>query len=83
MNKEKLKKELHQLIDETEDETLLSIVKEDIVAYKTRTDTQFDDLSDLSDEDRKELEEQAKEDPMADTITHEEFKQHISKWLTK
>jgi competence protein ComGC len=83
MNKEKLKKELHQLIDETEDEALLSIVKEDIVAYKTKSSSKIDDLSDLSEEDRKELEEQAKEDPFANTITHEEFKQHISKWLTK
>ncbi len=83
MSKEQLKKELHQLIDETDDETLLSFVLEDIVTYKAKVNTHFDDLSDLSEEDRKELEEQAIEDPLADTITHEEFKQHISKWFTK
>ena len=33
MSKENLKKELHKLIDDTEDEELLSIVKEDIIAY--------------------------------------------------
>ena len=36
MSKEELKKELHQLIDNTEDEELLSMVKEDIVAYQIK-----------------------------------------------
>ena len=34
MNNEKLKKELHALIDNTEDEELLNMVKEDIIAYQ-------------------------------------------------
>jgi hypothetical protein len=33
MSKDKLKKELHELIDKMEDEAMLSMVKEDIVAY--------------------------------------------------
>jgi hypothetical protein len=48
MSKEELKKELHKLIDNTEDEEILNMVKEDIVAYKTRSKENFDDLSDLS-----------------------------------
>jgi hypothetical protein len=35
MNKEKLKKQLHTLIDNTEDEELLQMVQEDIVSYQT------------------------------------------------
>lgn len=34
MSKEELKKELHDLIDNIEDEEILSVVKEDIVAYQ-------------------------------------------------
>jgi competence protein ComGC len=83
MGKEELKKELHQLIDNTEDEALLSMVKEDIVAYQTKTKENFDDLSDLSPEERAELEELAAEDPDKDTISEEEFTQHIQKWRTK
>jgi hypothetical protein len=82
MSTENLKKELHTLIDKTEDEEILNMVKEELVAYQTG-EKQFDDLSDLSDEDRAELEEQDREDPMKDTITEEEFKQHIEEWRIK
>ena len=81
MSKENLKKELHKLIDDTEDEELLSIVKEDIVAYQTKANKNFDDLSDLTPEDRQELRELAEEDPDNDTITFEELKKEINEWL--
>jgi competence protein ComGC len=83
MNKEELKKELHLLIDNMEDEALLNMVKEDIVAYQTESKKDFDDLSDLTPEERKELEELATEDPDKDTITEEEFKQHIQGWRNR
>ena len=83
MSKEKLKKELHTLIDNTEDEELLNMVKEDIVAYQTESKKEFDDLSDLSPEDRQELEELATEDIDKDTITYEEFKQHLNEWQSR
>ncbi|MEO5783083.1 MAG: hypothetical protein ABIQ07_07425 [Ginsengibacter sp.] len=78
MSKEDIKKELHLLIDRT-DEEVLNMVKEELVAYNTG-EKQFDGLSYLSDEDRAELEELVNEDPMKDTISHEEFKQHIAEW---
>lgn len=80
MNNEKLKKELHTLIDNTEDEELLNMVKEDIVAYQTESKKQFDDLSDLSPEDRQELEESINEDPEKDTITQKEFNIYLETW---
>ena len=83
MSKEKLKKELHTLIDNTEDEALLNMVKEDIVAYQTESKKEYDDLSDLSPEDRQELEELATEDPMKDTISYEEFLKNIDEWRSK
>jgi hypothetical protein len=83
MNNEKLKKELHTLIDNTEDEELLNMVKEDIVAYQTESKKEFDDLSDLSPEDRQELEEQATEDPLKDTVSFEEYKKEMKEWLSK
>ena len=83
MSKENLKKELHKLIDDTEDEELLSIVKEDIVAYQTKANKNFDDLSDLSPKDRQELKELAEEDPEKDTITFEELKKEMNEWVSK
>ena len=83
MSKEKLKKELHTLIDNTEDEELLNMVKEDIVSYQKESKKDLDDLSDLSPEERQELQELAAEDPDMDTITYEEFKQHMDEWHSK
>jgi hypothetical protein len=83
MSKEKLKKELHNLIDNTEDETILSMVKEDIIAYQKDAEKDFDDLSDLSPEERKELEELATEDPMKDTVSFEEYQKIMEEWRSK
>ena len=47
MSKENLKKELHYLIDNTDDENLLNMVKEDLIAYGTAS-KKYDDLSHLS-----------------------------------
>ena len=83
MSKEKLKKELHLLIDNTEDEELLNMVKEDIIAYQTESKKDFDDLSDISPEDRQELEELATEDPDKDTMSLEELKKEVNEWVSK
>ena len=83
MNNEKLKKELHTLIDNTEDEELLNMVKDDIIAYQTESRKEFDDLSDLSPEDRQELEELATEDPMKDTVSFEEYQKHMQEWRSR
>jgi len=82
MSKEKLKKELHELIDNMENEQLLNMVKEDIVEYQKRN-IAFDDLSDLTPDERAELEELANEDPDKDTISFDEFKKEISEWVSK
>ena len=82
MSKEKLKKELHELIDNMEDEEMLSMVKEDIVSYQ-KTETTFDDLSDLTPEERAELEESINEDPDKDVVSEEEFNNYIQAWRKK
>lgn len=83
MSNKKLKKELHELIDNTEDEELLNMVKEDIIAYQTESKKDFDDLSDISPEDRQELEELATEDPDKDTMSLEELKKEMNEWVSK
>ena len=83
MSKEKLKKELHTLIDNTEDEELLNMVKEDIITYQTESEKGFDDLSYLSPEDRQELEELAAEDPLKDTVSFEEYQKQMKEWRSR
>ena len=77
---DKLKKELTKLIEETSDEELLSLVKEDIAFYKTK-ETDITDL--LSDEQVKELEKLASEPDNKDTMTLKEFNKATDKWRTK
>jgi len=83
MDKEELKKELHTLIDNTDDEGLLNMMKEDIVAYKKEAEKTFDDLSYLTPEERQELEELATEDTEKDTVTFDEFKKVMNEWVSK
>ena len=77
---DKLKKELTKLIEETNDEGLLSLVKEDIAFYKTKG---ADSTDSLSDEQVNELEKLASEPDNKDTMTLKEFNKATDKWRTK
>jgi uncharacterized protein YbaP (TraB family) len=78
---EKLKKDLLRLIDETDDEDLLSMVKEDIAFYHTAKNTDVTDS--LSSEQLKELEQLVTEPNEKDTMTLNEFNKATDKWRTK
>ena len=78
---DKLKKELTRLIDETNDEKLLSMVKEDMAFYKTTKDRDVTD--NLSAKQIRELEELAAEPDEKDTITLDEYNKATDKWRTK
>ncbi len=78
---DKLKKELAKLIDETNNEELLSMVKEDMAFYKTTNDADVTD--NLSAKQVKELEELASEPDEKDTMTLDEFNKATDKWRTK
>ncbi len=82
MSKEKLKKELYELIENIEDEETLNMVKEDIVAYQ-KAGAGFDDLSDLTAEERADLEALASEAPDKDSISFEDYKNEMKQWLSK
>jgi len=77
----KLKKELTKLIDETNDEELLSMVKEDMAFYKTTKDA--DVTNNLSSKQIRELEELAAEPDEKNTMTLDEFNKATDKWRTK
>ena len=78
---DKLKKELTKLIEETNDEELLSLVKEDMAFYKMSKGVDITDS--LSDEQVKELERLASEPDEKDTMTLKEFNKVTDKWRTK
>jgi hypothetical protein len=87
-NQEELKKKLHELIDSIDDEHTLSVLNEDVVPYviENRTkeaDEEADEAEDnLTEEQLKELDQAIKEADEGKTISYEEFKRRMSKWLT-
>ena len=81
MSPDKLKKELLTYIENTDDEELLSFLKEDIVFYGKVKDTDITD--NLSEEQLHELKTLAEEDEKKDTQSLEDFKKATDKWRTK
>ena len=81
MSLNELKKELVSYIQSSNDEEILSLLKEDLVFYGKIKDADITD--NLTEEQLKELTELSKEDEQKDTMTLDEFKQAISQWRTK
>ncbi len=81
MSANELKKELFSYIENTNDEELLSLLKEDLVFYGKVKDTDITDG--LSTAQLNELEALAEEDESKDTQTLDEFKNATEKWRTK
>ena len=76
-----LKKELVSYIENTNDEELLSLLKEDFVFYGQLK--QIDITDGLSKEQLQELKLLAAQDDATDTQTLDEFKKATKKWRTK
>jgi DNA topoisomerase VI subunit B len=81
MSANDLKKELVTYIENTNDEELLSLLKEDFVFYGKVKDA--DIIDDLSNEQIKELKELSEEDETIDTHTLDDFKKATEQWRTK
>ncbi len=81
MQTNKLKKELVDFIENTNDEALLNLLKEDFVFYGNVKDADITDS--LNDEQLQELKALSEEDQKKDTDTLEEFKNATQQWRTK
>ena len=81
MQTNELKKELLTLIENTNDEDLLNLLKEDFVFY---ANIKNKDITDgLNDEQLQELKSLSEEEGTKDTQTLEEFKKATQQWRTK
>jgi hypothetical protein len=82
-NKDELKKKLHELIDSIDDEHTLSVLNEDIVPYviENRTKEADEAEDDLTEEQVQQLEKAIKEADEGKTMSYEEFKKRMSRWL--
>lgn len=81
MKTDDLKKELVAMIEGTNDEELLSLLKEDFVFYGKPTSADITDQ--LNQEQLTDLKSLAEEDETKDTHTLEEFKKATDKWRLK
>ena len=77
----KLKKELLSYIENTDDEEILSLLKEDMVFYGKVKNADITDS--LSEEQLHELKTLAEEDDSKDTQSLDEFNKATDKWRTK
>ncbi len=78
MDTKDLKKELLALIESTNDEELLSLLKEDFVFYGNLKDK--DITEQLTASQLQELEKLASENEEKDTVTLDEFKKATEQW---
>lgn len=76
-----LKKELVSYIESTNDEALLSLMKEDFLFYGKVKET--DIIDDLSNEQLEELKALSEEDDKKDTQSLDEFKTSTRQWRSK
>ena len=81
MQTNELKKELLTLIENTNDEDLLNLLKEDFVFYGNIKNKDITDG--LNDEQLQELNSLSEEEGTKDTQTLEEFKKATQQWRTK
>jgi hypothetical protein len=81
MTLNELKRELVSYIENTNNEELLLLLKEDLVFYGQAKDTDITD--ELSEEQLKELKTLAEEDPDKDVQTLNEFKRSTDQWRIK
>lgn len=83
--KEELKKELHNLIDNIQDEHILHVLNDDIVPYiiENRTGVQDAEEDPLTDEQLKKLEEAIQQADEGKVMNLEEFKKKMASWHIK
>lgn len=80
--KKELKEKLYKPIDSVEDEQASQTLKEDVAPYAIeRVQEKVDD--DLTEEQSKQLEEAIKAADRGETISEEEFRKRMARWLTK
>lgn len=77
---EEIKKELHEYIDNIEDEETLWMVHEEVAEYLSQSKQQE---GELIEEQQKNLDEAIRQADAGEFITEEEYKKATARWRTK
>ena len=78
---EDLKRKLHRLIDEIEDEETLNMLMEEAVAYTAGKSANI--IDELTPPQLEELDEAIKEADRGEGVTLEEFRKEMKAWIKK
>jgi predicted transcriptional regulator len=79
-----IKKELHEYIDNIEDEETLWMVREDLVEYLKKEKLEEEEEEDYLTEDQKQqLNEAIRQAEAGEFITEEEYQKATERWRTK
>jgi predicted transcriptional regulator len=79
MDKELLKKKLHEQIDAMDDERALQMLHEAALEYSKAEDIE----DELTPEQLERLKKSFKQSENGNTVSHEEAQKRIKEWLTK
>ena len=84
-SKEEIKAELHKQIDAIEDEHTLNVLNDDIVPYaiENRTKDKDEEDEELTEDQKKELDEAIRQTKNGETVSWEEFLNSTQQWRTK
>ena len=84
-SKEEIKAELHKKIDSIEDVHTLNVLNDDIVPYtiENRTKDKDEEGEELTEDQKKELDEAIRQTKNGETVSWEEFLNSTQQWRTK
>ncbi|MEO8823996.1 MAG: hypothetical protein ABI366_10535 [Ginsengibacter sp.] len=77
-----IKKEIHEYIDNIEDEETLWMVHEEIVGYLKKDNSEKEEEASLTEEQEKQLDEAIRQADAGEVMNFEEFKRRMSLWHT-
>lgn len=78
-----MKEELHQLIESIDDKEVLNVLNEEVVPYVVQNRSSKLEADDLTPQQQQELEDAIAEADREETISFEEFKASMDKWVTQ
>lgn len=81
MDKNKIKAELYKAIDSIDEDQVLQVVYDSVVAYTTLQSPEI--TNELSEEQKKRLEESLQQSKNGEGISHDQMKLQIKEWSMK
>jgi predicted transcriptional regulator len=80
---EEIKKELHEYIDNIEDEETLWMVREDLMEYLKKEKLEEEEEDYLTEDQKQQLKEAIRQAEAGEFVTEVEYQKAVERWRTK